>query len=193
MELKEEITIEVLEDKLWDHYSELPNPLWYAQPIKTNDMKKDVVIFDLDGTLADIDARRKLATKPDGKMDWDTFFDPDNIKLDLPNDSVIQMAKTLDAQGFTIVIFSGRSKATKDATAAWLDKHNVPFNIMKMRPTGHPWAFMPDDKLKKGWLDDIFPGDKKDRILCVFDDRTKVVNMWRDNGLSCFQVAPGDF
>ena len=31
---------------------------------------------------------------------------------------LFKMAKTLDAQGFTIVIFSGRSKATKDATAA---------------------------------------------------------------------------
>tara|TARA_Y100001972_G_scaffold125902_1_gene178199 strand:- start:866 stop:1444 length:579 start_codon:yes stop_codon:yes gene_type:complete len=192
MELKEEM-LDVLEDELWDHYSELPNPLWYAQPIKTNDMKKDVVIFDLDGTLALIDDRRKISTKPNGKMDWDTFFDPDNISLDLPNHPVIQMAQTLDKQGFTIVIFSGRSKATKDATADWLDKHNVPFNVMKMRPTGHPWAFMPDDKLKKHWLDDIFPGDRKNRILCVFDDRDKVVKMWRDNGLTCFQVAPGDF
>jgi hypothetical protein len=43
------------------------------------------------------------------------------------------------------------------------------------------------------WLDDLFPGDKKDRILCVFDDRQKVVDMWRDNGIDCFQVAPGDF
>ena len=34
------------------------------------------VIFDLDGTLANIDARRKLATKPNGKIDWDIFFDP---------------------------------------------------------------------------------------------------------------------
>jgi len=165
---------------------------------KINDMKdvkdvKDVVIFDLDGTLADIEPRRTLATKDTGKMDWDIFFDPANISLDLPNQPVIEMAKTLDAQGFTIVIFSGRSKATKDATAAWLENHNVPFNIMKMRPTGHPWAFMPDEKLKKGWLDDIFAGDKKDRILCVFDDRDKVVKMWRDNGLTCMQVAPGDF
>ena len=39
----------------------------------------------------------------------------------------------------------------------------------------------------------IFPGKQINRILCVFDDRTKVVNMWRENGLSCFQVAPGDF
>jgi len=188
-----EITMDVLEEELWDHYSELPNPLWYAQPHKIKHMKKDVVIFDLDGTLALIDDRRALATKPNGKMDWDTFFDPDNIKLDLPNDPVIQMAQTLDAQGFKIVIFSGRSKATKDVTADWLDKHNVPFHIMKMRPTGHPWAFMPDDKLKQGWLDDIFSGDQKNRILCVFDDRQKVVDMWRNNGLTCFQVAPGDF
>ena len=95
-------------------------------------MKKDVVIFDLDGTLADIESRRKLATNLNGKMDWDIFFDPSNIELDLPNEPVIEMAKVLDAQGFNIVIFSGRSKATKDATAAWLDKHNVPFNIMKI-------------------------------------------------------------
>lgn len=156
-------------------------------------LKKDVVIFDLDGTLALIDDRRALATKDNGKMDWDVFFDPANISLDLPNHPVIQMAQTLDKQGFTIVIFSGRSKATKDATAKWLDDNKVPFNVMKMRPTGHPWAFMPDDKLKKHWLDNIFSGDQKDRILCIFDDRTKVVNMWRDNGLTCFQVAPGDF
>ena len=156
-------------------------------------LKKDVVIFDLDGTLALIDDRRALATKDNGKMDWDVFFDPANISLDLPNHPVIQMAQTLHKQGLKIVIFSGRSKATKDATAKWLDDNKVPFNVMKMRPTGHPWAFMPDDKLKKHWLDDIFAGDQKDRILCIFDDRDKVVNMWRDNGLTCFQVAPGDF
>jgi acid phosphatase class B len=156
-------------------------------------LKKDVVIFDLDGTLALIDDRRALATKDNGKMDWDVFFDPANISLDLPNHPVIQMAQTLHKQGLKIVIFSGRSKATKDATAKWLDDNKVPFNVMKMRPTGHPWAFMPDDKLKKHWLDDIFPGKQKDRILCIFDDRTKVVNMWRDNDLTCFQVAPGDF
>jgi hypothetical protein len=33
---------------------------------------------------------------------------------------VIKMAQMLDAAGHMIVIFSGRSKATKDATKAWL-------------------------------------------------------------------------
>jgi hypothetical protein len=30
-------------------------------------------------------------------------------------------------------------------------------------------------------------------VFCVVDDRQKVVDMWRENGLTCFQVAPGDF
>jgi hypothetical protein len=30
-------------------------------------------------------------------------------------------------------------------------------------------------------------------VLCVFDDRQLVVEMWRELGLTCMQVAPGDF
>ena len=44
----------------------------------------DVVIFDLDGTLALIDDRRAKSILKNGKMDWDTFFDPKNIELDKP-------------------------------------------------------------------------------------------------------------
>ena len=152
---------------------------------------KKTAIFDLDGTLALIDDRRLLSTKANGKIDWDVFFDPTNINLDQPNHSVIEMAKMLKEQGHSIVIFSGRSKATKDATRDWLNQLDIPFDVLKMRPTGRDFMFMPDDKLKQNWLDQLFP-DKND-ILCIFDDRDKVVKMWRDNGLTCMQVAPGDF
>ena len=33
----------------------------------------------------------------------------------------------------------------------------------------------------------------KDDIFAVFDDRQKVVDMWRNNGLNVFQVADGNF
>ena len=50
--------------------------------------------------------------------------------------------------------------------------------------------FMPDDKLKKQFLDDhVDIGD----VFLVVDDRQKVVNMWRENGLTTFQVDKGDF
>ena len=150
------------------------------------------VIFDLDGTLADITKRREMSTKENGKIDWDVFFEPNNIWFDLPNEPVITMAQLL-SERHRIVIFSGRSKATKTETKRWLQKFNVPFDILKMRPTSNDWKFMPDDELKQHWLDTLFPDDKRKDILCVFDDRQKVVDMWRKNGITCFQVDEGNF
>ena len=145
------------------------------------------VIFDLDGTLALIDKRRDLATKDNGKMDWDVFFDPDNIDLDTPNQTVIDMANMLSKQGNLIYIFSGRSDKTEDATKDWLDKHNVNYDLLQMRPQG--LLYKPDNDLKQDWLNVI----KKDTVAMVFDDRNQVVDMWRKNGLTTFQVADGDF
>ena len=151
---------------------------------------KKTVIFDLDGTLADIDTRRALSLDMNGKMDWDKFFDPQNIQLDEPNTPVIKMAQMLDSQGFNIVILSGRSKATYRTTRQWLIQNDVPFDDLHMRPTSDDWHFMKDSTLKQIWLDTVVD---KDDVFAVFDDRQQVVDMWRDNGLTCFQVADGDF
>ena len=174
-------------------------------------LKQNTVIFDLDGTLANIDARRVKAGKTkDGKvtnkMDWDVFFDPINVlTLDLPNDPVIKMAQLFKKDGFLIVIFSGRNDRSVATTKQWLKQNDVPFDLLVMRPDkfksdswpiadGNPatgdMRFMPDEILKKKMLDTFV--DIKD-VFLVVDDRDKVVKMWRDLGLNTFQVAPGDF
>ena len=153
---------------------------------------KKTVIFDLDGTLALIDSRREISIGDDGKMDWDTFFNPKMISLDDPNTDVINMARILKSQGFHIWILSGRSDRTKDATIDWLNQHDVPFDKLMMRPLDKKSHFMKDSDLKQGWLDDSDIVDKDD-VFAVFDDRNQVVDMWRDNGLQVFQVADGDF
>ena len=156
---------------------------------KKDNMKK-IVIFDLDGTLALIDSRRELSIGDNGKIDWDTFFNPKMISLDDPNTDVINMARILKSQGFHIWILSGRSDRTKDATIDWLNQHDVPFDDIHMRPTDKKSHFMPDNMLKQNWLFTIL---KDDDIFAVFDDRNQVVDMWRNNGLTVFQVADGDF
>jgi len=163
----------------------------YKTKIACLEGKGKYVIFDLDGTLADIEARRKLSLKENGKLDWDKFFDPENIKLDQPNTAVIKMAQLLHQTGHQIVILSGRSAATKDATWQWLSVNEVPHSLLCMRPEHQ--LYVADDKLKQDWLEQIWPGKHKENIVAVFDDRNKVVDMWRKNGLPCFQVAPGDF
>ena len=63
-------------------------------------MNKNTVIFDLDGTLAIIDKRKEHATKADGKINWNEFFNPAHIAFDEPNQPVIKLA-----QGLRIMIW----------------------------------------------------------------------------------------
>ena len=150
---------------------------------------KNTVIFDLDGTLALIDKRRNLSRKPNGKIDFKILHDPSNIHLDKPNMPVVKMAQLFAEQGFKIVIFSGRSDNTATATVSWLLQNKVPFNKLVMRPH-KTMNFIPDDILKKDMLDKHLDIDD---VFLVVDDRQKVVDMWRNLGLTVFQVAPGDF
>ena len=156
---------------------------------------KKIVIFDLDGTLAIIDKRRIKAGKTtDGKktkkFNWDVFNDPSNIALDEPNVPVIKMAQLFAEDGFLIVIFSGRTDKSEHATRAWLTRNRVPFHTLAMRPH-KTMNFVPDEVLKKHMLDNAL--FNIDDVFLVVDDRQKVVDMWRDLGLTVFQVAPGDF
>ena len=167
---------------------------------------KKTVIFDLDGTLANIDVRRDKALKPDGKLDWEIFAAPQSIlDLDEPNLPVIKMAQMFKADGFKIVIFSGRNDRGFVATNHWLTRHDVPHDLLVLRPDkfkANSWPvadgnqatpdmrFMPDEILKKAMLDTFVDIDD---VFLVVDDRDKVVKMWRDLGLNTFQVAPGDF
>jgi len=146
------------------------------------------VIFDLDGTLALIDKRRAKASRADGKIDWKEFFAPDNIQLDEPNWPVIDTFKSLQDSGNIVGIFSGRDDISKTETKHWLAEHGINPDFLRMRRNG---SFVPDDKLKKLWLNDLL--EDGHNIMCVFDDRDKVVKMWRDNGLTCMQVAEGNF
>ena len=103
------------------------------------------------------------------------------------------MAQVLAESGHMIAIFSGRTDKNKMTTKHWLVKNNVPWCMLKMRPTKGQDAFTPDDQLKQSWLDGWVSQVGKDSIVGVFDDRLKVVDMWRKNGLTCFQVAEGNF
>ena len=150
---------------------------------------KNTIIFDLDGTLALIDKRRDLSRKPNGKIDFKILHDPSNIYLDKPNLPVIRMAQLIAQDGFNIVIFSGRSDKTKFTTKSWLTHNRVPFHKLVMRPH-KTMNFIPDDILKRDMLDNHV--DIND-IFMVVDDRQKVVDMWRNLGLTVFQVADGNF
>jgi hypothetical protein len=47
-----------------------------------------------------------------------------------------------------------------------------------------------DDVLKLRWVEEL---GIKAKVLCIFEDRQRVVDAWRRAGYTCFQVAPGNF
>ena len=142
------------------------------------------IIFDLDGTLALINHRRHFVEGE--KKDWDAFFQA--CLKDEPNIPIIKLAHELHDAGNSIEIWSGRSDVVKKETVFWLAYYVLDRFKLKMRPKGD---FTPDDVLKEQWLNES-PQEFKDNLI-VFDDRDKVVAMWRRRGITCCQVAEGDF
>jgi hypothetical protein len=166
--------------------------LTYKSWSRTHYMKQ-LFIFDLDGTLALIEHRRHFIAPTNKKLDWTRFYAA--CDQDLPNVPVINVLSALLANGADVYVWSGRSDEVLEKTIAWLIQH-TPLNIeqlrvpqFRMRPAKNS---QPDNDLKRQWLQELNPADRQ-RLQGVFDDRDKVVRMWREQGVSCFQVAQGDF
>lgn len=120
------------------------------------------------------------------KPDYDAF----NYTLDLdkPNDDVARMAKIIKNAGYHIFVLSGRSSKYLTQTSLWLCRWGIPFDLLRMREEGNEES---DVTLKKRFLEDIRKNGHE--VVGVFDDRDKVVEMWREEGLTCFQVAKGEY
>lgn len=150
---------------------------------------KSLYIFDLDGTLALIDHRRHHITLGN----WGAFYAA--CVHDLPNVPVITVMELLKVSGADVWIFSGRSDEVRMETIDWLELHTtftrdeLAGPLLTMR---NQLDYSPDHTLKHSWLCDMLDVDRE-RLVCVFDDREKVVRMWRATGVTCLQVAEGGF
>lgn len=143
-------------------------------------------IFDIDGTIADLTHRRHhITTKP---KNWPAFH------AGCVDDKPIEHIRTLlrhmyEAPGAKIVYVSGRNEAQREATANWIEEHDFPLAWhLYMRADGD----FRDDAIVKFELLQRLRADGFEPIM-AFDDRDRVVKMWRENGIPCAQVAPGDF
>lgn len=151
---------------------------------------RPLYIFDLDGTLALCEHRQHLVRQK--HPDWNAFFDA--CVDDTPNLPVVYTMHKLSLMA-DVEIWSGRSARVRPQTERWLRDHSVVINLetnvtrLRMRDEGD---FKPDELLKYEWLMSLSDHDRR-RLVAVFDDRDKVVQMWRENGVSCFQVANGGF
>lgn len=144
---------------------------------------KQIVIVDVDGTLAD--SKHRLRKKPTGGTDWEYFFRPELIMQDPPFPVVVKWVQELYGH-YTVVIVSGRpeNKAAQQ-TVGWLALQGVPYNHIFMRGSGDK---RDDTVVKKEILDKL----PKNKIAFAIDDRNRIVDLWRSEGIKCYQVTSRD-
>lgn len=139
------------------------------------------IIVDIDGTLALRNGR--------GPFDWA------KVKTDLPNSKVVSLVEDLASMGHHIIFMSGRKdtgECRKD-TVQWLKDH---FDFLEQDDV--PELYMRDENDNRSDDDvkyDLFDWHIRNHndVSFVIDDRARVVKMWREIGLTCLQVAEGDF
>lgn len=136
------------------------------------------IICDLDGTLCLFKHHRGP-------------YDARTCENDLPNKAVLEIVKRFSTT-HTIIFTSGRSDEFAEQTVSWLMQY-----VFGDTPEGYELLMrnkgdIRKDSVVKNELYEKFIKDKYD-VLFVLDDRDQVVEMWRSIGLSCLQVAPGNF
>jgi len=141
-------------------------------------MKENTVIVDLDGTVS---------TK--GDRGWYEYL---KVSGDKPIFPIIRLVQMLHSNGIKIVFCTGREDICRNQSIEWIRKHIFMSDIapveIYMRGSGDR---RPDHVVKLEILRNmILP---KHNIWFILDDRDSVVKMWRDEGLTCLQVAEGDY
>ena len=140
------------------------------------------VIFDLDGVLSDATGRQHFLEGP-GKKDWMGFFlacgeDP-AIKAS------VRLADVLDP-AVTIVLLTGRPIRVRRLTVDWLERHNVRWDLLIMRPSGDYGAALEFKRKTIGALRDM-----RYDLRLAFEDDVRNVEMLQAEGVPCVYLHSG--
>lgn len=149
---------------------------------------KNIVLCDIDGTLADIKHRLHFVKDNPEKKDWKSFFDA--MWDDTPRLETIDKLMQYEEKGHPIILISARPEDYREVTEAWLEarvfKGYEAHLTLFMRKSGDK---RPDTDVKQEIYDKYF----KDKypIEVVFDDRPSIIRMWRSNGVNVEDVGAG--
>lgn len=147
-----------------------------------------VMIVDLDWTLFNSDERHEVCRKEDGKLDYSKYFSDEMLDLDKPVTQLVNLINNLSSN-YKVVIVSGRNNICEDKT---LDMLPIGYNAVFMR---NHFDYRDDSIVKQDILNLIKPFIDINNTI-VFDDRKRVIDMWRENWLyvfNCCQKENNDF
>lgn len=136
----------------------------------------NAIICDIDGCAAHRCDR-----------DW---FEYEKVISDEADFAVRNIVNAFYEKGYKVFFVSGRegTAVCKNLTQRWLNENGFKHHSLLMRKEGD---YRRDSIVKQ----EIYEQHIKDKYVVEFvlDDRDQVVSKWRELGLKCLQVQPGDF
>lgn len=151
------------------------------QPYIPDLSKPPAFLVDIDGTVALMHDRSP--------------YDETRVSTDAPNYPVITVVRVLASVGYRPIFLSGRTAGCAQDTAEWIYRHVFAYNRpgcmdtqVYMRDIGDT---RPDSVVKLELFDKYIRHHYN--VLLSLDDRNRVVALWRSLGITCLQVAEGDF
>ena len=171
-------------------------------------LTKHTIICDLDGTIADLSHRLHYIKNDNGEIkespDW-AAFEKACID-DKPIHDVIQIVKLLWSGDQThttpirnLKFFTGRSNSMREITENWLrryffrvsrgskEQEDIYSEFGVTLTMRHENDYREDDQVKLEMM--MYFGLKPHDVLCIFEDRQSVVDMWSRHGYRVLQIS----
>ena len=146
-----------------------------------------MVIFDIDGVLADTNYREKkyLRGKKNSEINWRAFFEDSIHDLPIPAGILIAKAVINFLPQTEILFLTGREETVRATTLQWLSEqlqiHKNKIDLA-MRAKGN-YAESVDFKEEVGREIGF------ENIEVVFEDNPALVAMWRRHKVVCYQTS----
>lgn len=139
---------------------------------------RDAVIFDMDGTLADVSSIRHYLKKYDNGKNYKDFesFHRESVNVP-PHSHVADCALRAHMLGSAILIVTARRAKWRHETAWFLALHGIPSDALYMRRNND---HRPDYEVKKDILNSI---RTKYNVIHAYDDNPSVIRLWQEEGI----------
>jgi FMN phosphatase YigB (HAD superfamily) len=147
---------------------------------------RDLIVFDLDGVLADFSARAPLLSQE--PTPWDHFFALSYQDKPIePMCDMFRMYQTARPNNCVVSILTSRPARWRLITNTWLRSNNLEPDMLYMRPDQDRRE---DVVYKAGQAEALL--DFGWDIKLAFDDRQEIVDMWRAKGITCLHIGDPD-
>ena len=144
--------------------------------------KPNAVIFDMDGTLANVSGiRHYVRARP---KNFDKFH-AESINCP-PNEEVVQSARDLVTDHVILVVTARKVKWVYH-TLFWLVENGVPYDELLMRDD---WDDRPDYEVKRDILEHI---RSRWTPVLAFDDNPNVIKLWEEHGIPTVHVEGWEY